>query len=187
MGAYQYGQVTKVHVHRLDRSEISYLQFIHIVVYCATNTIISQKYNISITPPRKAIKYYYFFIPLLFQAYQNICITTLLSQVTTIAVLIAVLHHFFKIILAFHSCESKKTVAKVILLPPTTYWLVTILFELYPRMKIACGLVCALRNIFNKKQSKKNAKIALDKWGRNAGRNLVHELISVRDSIKGKK
>lgn len=62
-----------------------------------------------------------------------------------------------------------------------------ILFELYPRMKAAHGLVCALRNIFKKKQGKEKAKVALDKWGHNVGRSLVRELIAVRDSIKSKK
>ena len=62
-----------------------------------------------------------------------------------------------------------------------------ILFELYPRMKTAYRLVCALRNIFKKKRSKKKAEIAWDKWGQNVGRTLIRELIAVRDSIKSKK
>ena len=62
-----------------------------------------------------------------------------------------------------------------------------ILFELYPRIKAAYGLVCALRNIFKKKQNKEKAEIALDKWGQNVGRTLIRELIAVRDSIKSKK
>ena len=61
-----------------------------------------------------------------------------------------------------------------------------ILFELYPRMKTAYGLVCALRNIFKKKQSRENAKLALERWGKNVGRTLIRELISVRDTIKEK-
>lgn len=58
-----------------------------------------------------------------------------------------------------------------------------ILFELYPRMKTAYGLVCALRNIFKKKQPREKAKIALGKWAKNVGRTLIRELISVRDTI----
>lgn len=62
-----------------------------------------------------------------------------------------------------------------------------ILFELYPRMKTAYGLVCALRNIFKKKQSREKAGIALKRWGKNVGRSHIRELISVRDTIMEKK
>ena len=62
-----------------------------------------------------------------------------------------------------------------------------ILFELYPRMKTAYGLVCALRNIFKKKQPREKAKGALEKWAKNVGRTLIRELISVRDTIIEKK
>lgn len=62
-----------------------------------------------------------------------------------------------------------------------------ILFELYPRIKAAYGLVCALRNIFKKKQSREKARLALERWGRNVGRSLIRELISVRDTIMEKK
>ena len=62
-----------------------------------------------------------------------------------------------------------------------------ILFESYPRLKAAYGLVCALRNIFKKKQSREKAKLALERWGKNVGRSLIRELISVRDTIMEKK
>lgn len=61
-----------------------------------------------------------------------------------------------------------------------------ILFKLYPRMRTAYGLVCALRNIFKKDQSPEKAKLALQRWGKNVGRTLIRELISVRDTIMGK-
>ena len=62
-----------------------------------------------------------------------------------------------------------------------------ILFKLYPRMKTAYGLVCALRNIFKKKQSREKAGLALKRWGKNVGRSHIRELISVRDTIMEKK
>lgn len=52
-----------------------------------------------------------------------------------------------------------------------------ILFEQYPRMKTAYGLVCALRNIFKKKQSREKAGLALKRWGKNVGRSHIRELI----------
>ena len=61
-----------------------------------------------------------------------------------------------------------------------------ILFELDHRMRVGYGLVCALRNIFKKKQTRKRAKKALKAWSRNVGKSLIRELISVRDTIMGK-
>ena len=54
-------------------------------------------------------------------------------------------------------------------------------------MKTAYGLVCALRNIFKKKQSRDKAGLALKRWGKNVGRSHIRELISVRDTIMEKK
>ncbi len=62
-----------------------------------------------------------------------------------------------------------------------------ILFELNPRMQTAYGLLCSLRNIFKKKQSRECAKAALEVWGKKVGKSLIRELISVRDSIMEKK
>ena len=59
-----------------------------------------------------------------------------------------------------------------------------ILFELDNRIKTGYGLVCALRNIFKKKQSPKKAKKALHAWYKNIGRSHIRELIAVRDTIK---
>ena len=61
-----------------------------------------------------------------------------------------------------------------------------ILFELYPRMQTANGLLCSLRSIFKKHQSRKEAKEALEEWGKNVGKSLIRELISARDSIMEK-
>ncbi len=61
-----------------------------------------------------------------------------------------------------------------------------ILFELDNRIKTGYGLVCALRNIFKKKQSPKKAKKALHAWYKNIGRSHIRELIAVRDTIKEK-
>ena len=61
-----------------------------------------------------------------------------------------------------------------------------ILFELSQRIKAGYGLLCALRNIFKKKQSRDKAKKALHKWYKNVGRSRIMELISVRDTIKEK-
>lgn len=62
-----------------------------------------------------------------------------------------------------------------------------ILFELYPRIQTAYGLLCSLRNIFKKKQSREEAKVALEEWGKKVGKSLIRELISARDSIMEKK
>lgn len=61
-----------------------------------------------------------------------------------------------------------------------------LLFEIEPKMKVAYGLLCALRNIFSKTQDRDKAKKALRKWGRNVGKTRIRELISVRDTIMGK-
>lgn len=61
-----------------------------------------------------------------------------------------------------------------------------LLFEIEPKMKAAYGLLCALRNIFSKKKDRKSAKKALHKWYKNVGRTRIREIISVRDTIKGK-
>lgn len=60
-----------------------------------------------------------------------------------------------------------------------------LLFEIEPKMKVAYGLLCALRNIYKIKDRKK-AKKALHKWYKNVGKTRIRELISVRDTIKGK-
>ena len=44
-----------------------------------------------------------------------------------------------------------------------------LLFEIEPKMKVAYGLLCALRNIFSKKKDRKKAKKALHKWYKNVG------------------
>lgn len=62
-----------------------------------------------------------------------------------------------------------------------------ILFDLDKRMKVAYGLVCALRNIFKKKQSREKAGKSLEAWAKNVGRSRIRELISARDTIMGKK
>lgn len=61
-----------------------------------------------------------------------------------------------------------------------------LLFEIEPKMKVAYGLLCALRNIFSKCKDRKKAVKALHKWYRNVGRTRIREIISVRDTIKGK-
>ena len=60
------------------------------------------------------------------------------------------------------------------------------LFELEPKMKKAYGLLCALRNIFKKKQDSKTARKALHEWYKNVGKSQIWELGSVRDTIKSK-
>lgn len=61
-----------------------------------------------------------------------------------------------------------------------------LLFEIEPKMKVAYGLLCALRNIFSKTKDRKKAKKALRKWAWNVGKTRIRELISVRDTIMGK-
>ena len=61
-----------------------------------------------------------------------------------------------------------------------------ILFGLDRRIKAGYGLVCALRNIFRKRQDRKQARKALKAWGKNVGKSLIRELIAVRDTIMGK-
>ena len=61
-----------------------------------------------------------------------------------------------------------------------------LLFEIEPKMKVAHGLLCALRNIFSKTKDKKKAKKALHKWYKNVGKTRIREIISVRDTIKSK-
>jgi transposase len=61
-----------------------------------------------------------------------------------------------------------------------------ILFELNQRIKAGYRLLCALRNIFKKHQSRNNAKKSLHKWYKIVGRGRITELISVCDTIKGK-
>lgn len=61
-----------------------------------------------------------------------------------------------------------------------------LLFEIEPKMKVAYGLLCALRNIFSKVKDRKKAKKALHKWYKNVGKTRIREIISVRDTIKGK-
>lgn len=61
-----------------------------------------------------------------------------------------------------------------------------LLFEIEPKMKVAYGLLCALRNIFSKTNASKKAKKALHKWYKNVGKTRIKEIISVRDTIKSK-
>ena len=61
-----------------------------------------------------------------------------------------------------------------------------LLFEIEPKMKVAYGLLCALRNIFSKAKDRKKAGKALHKWYKNVGKTRIRELISVRDTIKSK-
>ena len=61
-----------------------------------------------------------------------------------------------------------------------------LLFEIEPKMKVAHGLLCALRNIFSKTKDKRKAKKALHKWYKNVGKTRIRKIISVRDSIKSK-
>ena len=60
-----------------------------------------------------------------------------------------------------------------------------LLFETEPKMRVAYGLLCALRNIYKIKDRNK-ARKALHKWYKNVGKTRIRELISVRDTIKGK-
>ena len=61
-----------------------------------------------------------------------------------------------------------------------------LLFEIEPKMKVAYGLLCALRNIFSKIKDRRKARKALHKWYKNVGKTRIRELISVRDTIKSK-
>ena len=61
-----------------------------------------------------------------------------------------------------------------------------LLFEIEPKMKVAYGLLCALRNIFSKMKDRKKAKKALHKWYKNVGKTRIKDIISVRDTIKNK-
>ena len=61
-----------------------------------------------------------------------------------------------------------------------------LLFEIEPKMKVAYGLLCALRNIFSKIKDRKKARKALHKWYKNVGKTRIKEIISVRDTIKSK-
>ena len=61
-----------------------------------------------------------------------------------------------------------------------------LLFEMEPKMKVAYGLLCALRNIFSKTKDRKKARKALRKWGKNVGKTRIREIISVRDTIMSK-
>ena len=62
-----------------------------------------------------------------------------------------------------------------------------LLFEIEPRMKVAYGLLCALRNIFSKIKDRKKAKKALHKWYKNVGKTRIKEIISVRDPSRAKR
>ena len=46
--------------------------------------------------------------------------------------------------------------------------------------------VDALRNIFSKIKDRKKARKALHRWYKNVGKTRIREIISVRDTIKGK-
>jgi len=61
-----------------------------------------------------------------------------------------------------------------------------LLFEIEPKLKVAYGLLCALRNIFSKCKTRKKAKKALHRWYKNVGKTRIREIISVRDTIKSK-
>ena len=61
-----------------------------------------------------------------------------------------------------------------------------LLFETEPRMKTAYSLLCSLRCIFKKHQSRDEARKELHAWYANVGKSLLHELIAVRDTIKSK-
>ena len=61
-----------------------------------------------------------------------------------------------------------------------------LLFDLDKRIKAGYGLLCALRNIFKKRQSREKAKKALHAWYKNVGKSRIRELTAVRDTIKGK-
>lgn len=61
-----------------------------------------------------------------------------------------------------------------------------LLFDIEPKMKVAYGLLCALRNIFSKIKDRRKAGKALRKWYKNVGKTRIREIISVRDTIKGK-
>lgn len=57
------------------------------------------------------------------------------------------------------------------------------LFDLYPRAETAYSLICALRCIFKKKQTREHARVELREWYLNVGKSQIRELFSVRDSI----
>ena len=61
-----------------------------------------------------------------------------------------------------------------------------LLFETEPRMKTAYGLLCSLRCIFKKHQSRDEARTELHAWYSDVGKSLIRELIAVRDTIKSK-
>lgn len=61
-----------------------------------------------------------------------------------------------------------------------------LLFEMEPKMRTAYGLLCALRNIFSRNNDRQTAKKALHKWYKDVGNTRIREIISVRDTIKGK-
>ncbi len=61
-----------------------------------------------------------------------------------------------------------------------------LLFEIEPKMKVAYGLLCTLRNIFSKIKDRKKARKALREWAKNVGRTRIRELISARDTIMSK-
>ena len=61
-----------------------------------------------------------------------------------------------------------------------------LLFETEPRMKTAYSLLCSLKCIFKKHQSRDEARKELHAWYTDVGKSLIHELIAVRDTIKSK-
>ena len=61
-----------------------------------------------------------------------------------------------------------------------------LLFEIEPKMKVAYGLLCALRNIFSKIKDRKKAKKALRNWAKDVGRTHIREIISVKNTIMNK-
>ena len=61
-----------------------------------------------------------------------------------------------------------------------------LLFETEPRMKNAYSLLCSLRCIFKKHQSREEARKELHAWYSDVGKSLIRELTAVRDTIKSK-
>ena len=61
-----------------------------------------------------------------------------------------------------------------------------LLFETEPRMETAYSLLCSLKCIFKKHQSRDEARKELHAWYTDVGKSLIHELIAVRDTIKSK-
>ena len=61
-----------------------------------------------------------------------------------------------------------------------------LLFEMEPRMKDAYSLLCSLRCIFKKLQSRDEAREELHAWYTSVGKSAIHELFAVRDTIKSK-